>query len=368
MARTRAATYTIDELRHLYLKAEVYNIGFEWPELKQCKWLYKDMPYPWWNIIIKRNNSGVIPVEVKDAGGDPRCPINHKLPGIMFCVNVLNNGLLPQESSLGDTRWKLDMLTVFNEMASLGDDLVTDSHVSDQEMELPNKPSNTKKDQLCNCACSSSTVKQTCVGVAKALANNEQLLICNRPTARLVTNGNQDKPTAKLVTNGNQDRPTTRPINNRKQDMICSFDMATVAAYQLKAASTNKSRSRTRNNINKHAPHLYFADFYCNFPRSPHYVTLVMTKHGSGADEFCKKNLPEIDFRNNPFFCYCDTETGPVFYVSAIGKKTWVEVFYTEDLCLDLGEFDVKYFRKSSTVPPSGISKKPDCPVCNLQV
>ena len=49
---------------------------------------------------------------------------------------------------------------------------------------------------------------------------------------------------------------------------------------------------------------LYFADFYCNkkfATNKLHYVTLVLCKRGSQADEFCEGRLLSFDLFDNPF-------------------------------------------------------------------
>jgi len=51
------------------------------------------------------------------------------------------------------------------------------------------------------------------------------------------------------------------------------------------------------------APQLYFADLFC-MRGMWHYVTLVMTRPGSGADDFCRRHLLPLsvdDHDDNPF-------------------------------------------------------------------
>jgi len=72
---------------------------------------------------------------------------------------------------------------------------------------------------------------------------------------------------------------------------------------------------------------LYFADFYCAYESSPHYIILVITRRNSNADMFCKSNLVCLDLHDNPFLFY----RNGVVRVST-SHRLWVEVFYTEDL------------------------------------
>lgn len=74
-------------------------------------------------------------------------------------------------------------------------------------------------------------------------------------------------------------------------------------------------------------PNMFFADFYCMQSGSGrHVVTIVLTKTGSSADEFCNRCLPRLDLDSNPFLC--KAENGQIF----VSSDVFVEVFVTEDL------------------------------------
>jgi len=74
-------------------------------------------------------------------------------------------------------------------------------------------------------------------------------------------------------------------------------------------------------------PNMFFADFYCMLNKqNTHHVTVVLTKSGSSADQFCNRSLPRLDLNSNPFL-YKDDE-GHIWVSSAI----FVDVFITEDL------------------------------------
>ena len=119
------------------------------------------------------------------------------------------------------------------------------------------------------------------------------------------------------------------------------------------------------------APQLYFADFYCMRGRF-HYITLVMTRHGSTTDNFCRQHLLPLsidDELNNPFLF---RRAGTREMWVAQGVK--VEVLFTEDI--DVNDFircrgatmveNVPLIGKGSSTP-GGVPKKRSCPVCNLQ-
>ena len=119
------------------------------------------------------------------------------------------------------------------------------------------------------------------------------------------------------------------------------------------------------------APRLYFADFYCMRGRF-HYITLVMTRSGSAADDFCGRHLLPLSFDDaddNPFLF---RRAGSREMRVATGVK--VEVLFTENI--DVGDFlrrrgativkDVPTVGKGSSTP-GGLPKNPQCSVCNLR-
>jgi len=74
-------------------------------------------------------------------------------------------------------------------------------------------------------------------------------------------------------------------------------------------------------------PNMFFGDFYCMLNnQDTHHVTVVLTKSGSSADQFCNRHLPRLDIYSNPFL-YKDNK-GHIWVSSAI----FVDVFVTEDL------------------------------------
>ena len=112
------------------------------------------------------------------------------------------------------------------------------------------------------------------------------------------------------------------------------------------------------------APHLYFADFYCN--KLAHYVTLVMTRPNSRVDSFCSEKLLKLDRCSNPFL-YQRENDGEVVNTSGV----WVEVLYTENIDIDMVCSQGAFFwpeevPSTGTSRPGGIPKNPTCKICNL--
>ena len=115
------------------------------------------------------------------------------------------------------------------------------------------------------------------------------------------------------------------------------------------------------------APNLYFADYYCMRGRI-HYVTLVMTKPRSKADNFCRDRLLPLSLRDktqNPFFY----EDGGKFYVA---RSLTIELFFTEDINIkDMIRHGAEFFSSIPTIgkgssTPGGIPKNSACSACNL--
>jgi len=77
------------------------------------------------------------------------------------------------------------------------------------------------------------------------------------------------------------------------------------------------------------APNVYFADFYC-MNGNNHYVTLVLARPGSVANQLCKERLIKLtltDQQYNPFIFVSDGQLKVLE-----GKQLIVEVFFTENL------------------------------------
>ena len=115
------------------------------------------------------------------------------------------------------------------------------------------------------------------------------------------------------------------------------------------------------------APNLFFADYYCMRGRI-HYVTLVMTKSGSEAVDFCRDRLLPLsiyDKTQNPFFY----EDGGQLYVA---RSLTIELLFTEDInILDMIYQGAKFIENIPTIEkgsstPGGMPKNSACSACNL--
>ena len=114
---------------------------------------------------------------------------------------------------------------------------------------------------------------------------------------------------------------------------------------------------------------LYFTDFYCH--KKKHLVTLVVTRKGSLADNFCASNLIKLPFipqgNENPFF-FRNQITGEHY----CSKKVTVEVLFTENVDLvqelRLDKNCLRYVRPTGrgSSRPDSKPKNPNCKLCNL--
>ncbi len=109
------------------------------------------------------------------------------------------------------------------------------------------------------------------------------------------------------------------------------------------------------------AHHLYFADFYCN--HVCHYVTVVICRPGSVADSYCCKTLIALPVHDNPFLTVWQG-LFPDELVFCFNPRVWVEAFFTEDIPLWWGTFDV--VRSSGQSTPGGLHNNKYCAICNL--
>jgi len=119
----------------------------------------------------------------------------------------------------------------------------------------------------------------------------------------------------------------------------------------------------------KLTPNMFFADFHCMQNKQDiHHVTIVLTKPGSSADEFCSRCLPRLDVNDNPFLY---KEAGQIWVSSAV----FVDVFVTEDLDVtsmeERGVAEIEYsvrtrgLGKTSQGGQYGV-KTADCEHCDI--
>ena len=114
---------------------------------------------------------------------------------------------------------------------------------------------------------------------------------------------------------------------------------------------------------------LYFADFYCHY--KVHYVTVVLARRDSSADNFCKTRLKKLDIHKNPFVCLNTSRTVNDILVCH-GSGLRIEVLYTEDVNIQdiihkqQGHFKWVPVMGRGESRPNGIPKNENCKICNL--
>ena len=118
----------------------------------------------------------------------------------------------------------------------------------------------------------------------------------------------------------------------------------------------------------KHDSRLYFADFYCMY--RAHYVTVVLTRPGTPADEFCRDRLLPLDLADNTFITR-DPQSGSVRVcnsVGALGLKggVWIELFCTHDIDLSASYCEFKTVPCNGISSPNRLHKTLGCCHCNL--
>jgi len=123
----------------------------------------------------------------------------------------------------------------------------------------------------------------------------------------------------------------------------------------------------------KLTPNMFFADFYCmqfGERSTKHHVTIVLTKTGSRADQFCNRCLPRLDLEANPFL-YKDA--GDRIFVSS-ASALFVDVFVTEDInVMEMEKRGIAYMRRTGVCGSGTTSqggklgvKAANCNKCNL--
>ena len=115
----------------------------------------------------------------------------------------------------------------------------------------------------------------------------------------------------------------------------------------------------------KHDSRLYFADFYCN--NRAHYVTVVLTRPGTPADQFCRDRLLPLDLADNKFITR-NPQSGSVRVRVSYGSSSalWIELFCTHDIDLSASYCEFKTVPSTGTSRPNGLPKRHGCRHCNL--
>ncbi|XP_063404911.1 uncharacterized protein LOC134688285 [Mytilus trossulus] len=118
-------------------------------------------------------------------------------------------------------------------------------------------------------------------------------------------------------------------------------------------------------------PHLnlYFADFYCHY--KVHYVTVILTRKDSTADNFCRERLKELDIHDNPFVYLKKSKRSNDIMVRH-GNGLRIEVLYTEAINIheiirkEQGYFEPVHIMGRGESRKNGIPKNKNCKICNL--
>ncbi|CAI2322552.1 unnamed protein product [Caenorhabditis sp. 36 PRJEB53466] len=116
--------------------------------------------------------------------------------------------------------------------------------------------------------------------------------------------------------------------------------------------------------LNPERHNFYFADFYCN--KNIHYVTVVICVIDSDTDIYCRDRLIRLNPLSNPFVKLVPPPDrfGPWrFYVN---YTLWVELYYTEDIQLNMGQFSAIMATGAGTSKIGGLPNNKACSLCNL--
>ena len=157
------------------------------------------------------------------------------------------------------------------------------------------------------------------------------------------------------------------PINSRLCGLFFCVSVDPLTGHPVPISAYGIQRllvlSRHMLSPGNYIPNLYFADFYCHDKR--HHVTIVMTRTGTDADNFCQEKLILLDNQQNDFMCI---GADGITWVTTV---IWVEVFYTENINIpELQHKNLCYFTLTPSynwnIPRQGKSKNVNCKVCNL--
>lgn len=117
--------------------------------------------------------------------------------------------------------------------------------------------------------------------------------------------------------------------------------------------------------LNPERHNFYFADFYCN--KNIHYVTVVICLVNSETDLYCREKLVKLNPLSNPFVKLVPPVVDQFgqwrFYVN---YTLWVELYYTEDIQLDMGQFSAIMATGAGTSRIGGLPNNKQCTMCNL--
>ncbi|CAI5438590.1 unnamed protein product [Caenorhabditis angaria] len=109
---------------------------------------------------------------------------------------------------------------------------------------------------------------------------------------------------------------------------------------------------------------IYFADFYCN--KNMHYVTIVICVINSETDRYCADRLMKLNPLNNPFVKLVPPTARFQPWRFFVNYSLWVEMLYTEDIELNIGQFSAIQALGAGTSRIGGLPNNKICNICNL--
>ncbi|KAF1769406.1 hypothetical protein GCK72_001223 [Caenorhabditis remanei] len=116
--------------------------------------------------------------------------------------------------------------------------------------------------------------------------------------------------------------------------------------------------------LNPERHNFYFSDFYCN--KNIHYVTIVICVIDSETDRYCREKLVRINPLSNPFVKLIPPTDRFGQWRFYINYTLWVELYYTEDIQLDMGQFSAIMATGAGTSKIGGLPNNKHCNMCNL--
>uniref|UniRef100_A0A7E4UVY4 PHYHIP_C domain-containing protein n=1 Tax=Panagrellus redivivus TaxID=6233 RepID=A0A7E4UVY4_PANRE len=116
--------------------------------------------------------------------------------------------------------------------------------------------------------------------------------------------------------------------------------------------------------FNPNVVNFYFCDFYCNANNhTNHFVTIGVCKKKSKSDKFCSDHLIPLP-SSNPFFKVSPGKNR----VYSLNQKVSVELFYTENVRLQMDRLKVIKPVGRGSSRPGGLDNNKTCKLCNFVI
>ena len=106
---------TVLEINELHTRAVAFAKS---KKFYQCNWFYRNKTKEYYDDI-KSNHNNIMKVYFKDNNGDQASPINGRLKGLFFGVNVEKSGDLPPISHYGPKRLCIQSWWMFTDCQNL---------------------------------------------------------------------------------------------------------------------------------------------------------------------------------------------------------------------------------------------------------